>query len=58
MLSKSIGRFWTDIKQFGVYMWTDLERTVSYEGIHYNQSDQEVLLEIINKIIYNNEKLF
>ena len=39
-------------------MWTDLERTASYEGIHYNQSDQEVLLEIINKIIYNNEKLF
>ena len=39
-------------------MWTNWERTVSYEGIHCNQSDQVVLLWIINNISYNNEKLF
>ena len=39
-------------------MWTKLERPVLYGGIHYNQSGQVVLLWIINKIVYNNEKLF
>ena len=39
-------------------IWTNLEITLSHEGIHYNQSDQVVLLLIGYKISYNNEKLF
>ena len=46
----------TGIKRFWMYMWTNLERTVSYEGNHYNQSDQVVLLWHLYKINYNNKK--
>ena len=33
----------TDIKRGWVYMRTNLERAVSYEGMHYNQYDQVAL---------------
>ena len=39
-------------------MWTNLERTVSHEGKHYNQSDQVVLSLIMYEINYINEKHF